>query len=515
LNKTTLEYKGNLQGKRLLVVDVHIRCSKKKLLAEVKKYDKHILLRCFIEYSSEVFHSKSRDTIKHNLLLSTDFLNYCSLIVIKHGISKNEKQATNKEISRLLRMSYYWYQKDIYPNMNPNTVMMIISYRQFPYYENHMDIARTMYIYDKLWRQYKNELDIQKAIKEYYGLTYRKFILYGFLFLSRRKIYFYRKDYLDNEGKGAYTDINEQDFNRFINITSLDEKGFVEYNGSLTNPIQKYPIMKTDFIPGGQNEKVFLILSQCCLMNKLTNGVYYDMLEKYKKPNGNNLFKTIYGKVLQDYVGILLKTHLEKWHIIPEIKYKKQNDTISSVDWFLKRGKLLILIEVKQSVIYAGAKYNGNLEELKRGIEQNILKAVKQLNTTEQDILSHIYNEFYSFNSVQETQKLIIVGDAFYNGNFIVNEFYDSILNKSCTQIMSISELELALSLQGKHETLFYLLQNKINSDMINYDFRDYLLARKNRTKKVLAKSKFTRKIFNDYLSSIINAMKEGISIDE
>jgi hypothetical protein len=250
-------------------------------------------------------------------------------------------------------------------------------------------------------------------------------------------------------------------------------------------------------------------------MNKLTYGVYYDMLEKYKKPNGNNLFKTIYGKVLQDYIGILLKNHFRKWHIIPEIEYRKQNNTIFSVDWFLKRGKALILIEVKQSAIYAEAKYNGNLEELKRGIEQNILKAIKQLDNTEQDILSHAYNEFSIFNSVQETRKLIIVGDAFYNGNFIVNELYGDILNKSNIQIMSVSELELALSWQEKHETLFYILRDKINSGRNGYDFRDYLVTKKNYDNKKLQKSNFIRKMFKNYFSTIIDNMKKGISIDE
>jgi hypothetical protein len=378
-----------------------------------------------------------------------------------------------------------------------------------------MDIARAMYIYEKLWGQYNDELDIQKAIKEHYGLTYRKFIFYGFFFLSRNRTYFYRNDYLNSEGKSAYIDINERDFNRFISITALDKKGFTEYNGSLTDPIQKYPILETDFIPEGQKEKVFFILSKCCLMNKLTHGVYYDMLEKYKKANGNNLFKTIYGKVLQDYIGILLKNHFKKWHIIPEIKYKKRNNTISTVDWFLKRGKVLVLIEVKQSAIYAGAKYNGNLEELKRGIEQNILKAIKQLDNTERDIFGHIYNELSVFNSIQETQKLIIVGDAFYNGNFIVNELYGNILNKSNIQIMSVSELELALSCQEKHETLFYMLRDKINGGLNNYDFRDYLITKKNYDNKKLQKSKFTRRIFEDYFSKIINNMKTGISIDE
>jgi hypothetical protein len=514
LKKTTIEYKGNLQGKRLLVVDVHIRCSKKALTSEYQKHDRYTLLRCFIEYSDEVFHSKSRDIIKHDILLATDFLNYCSLIAIKHGITKKGKQANDNEISKLLRMSYYWYQKDIYPSMDPNTVMMIISYRQFPYYEKYMDIARTMYIYDKLWKQYKSELDIQGAIKEYYGLTYKKFILYGFLFLSRKKTYFYKRDYLNSEGKGTFIDINAQDFNRFIDIVALDEKGFAEYNGSLTDPIQKYPIMKTSFIPEGQNEKVYLILSRCCLINKLTHGVYYDMMEIYKKQNGSNLFKTIYGKALQDYVGILLKNHFKKWHIIQEIKYKKQNNTIASVDWLLKRGNALILIEVKQSAIYAGAKYNGNLDELKRGVEQNILKAIKQLDNTEHDILSHGYNELLMFNSVREIQRLIITGDAFYNGNFIVNELYENILNKSNTQIMSISEFELALSWQEKHETLFYMLRDKINSGLNNYDFKEYLLTKRSYDDKKLEKSKFTRKIFKDYFSVIINNMESGISID-
>jgi hypothetical protein len=174
----------------------------------------------------------------------------------------------------------------------------------------------------------------------------------------------------------------------------MDINGFTNYNGSLSNPILKYPVLKTDFIPDNMNESVYLILSKECLFNKFVYGIYFDFLEYYMEANGKNNFKTIFGYVFQDYVGILLKTHFKKWNITSEIKYLKDKNQVDTVDWLIQRGNNLILVEVKQSSIYLPAKNSGNIEEIKKGINQNIIKAINQLNKTEEDILSNKYEEF-------------------------------------------------------------------------------------------------------------------------
>ena len=225
-------------------------------------------------------------------------------------------------------------------------------------------------------------------------------------------------------------------------------------------------------------EPGYLILSKPCLFNKLVYGIYYDLLETNMDTHGKNDFKSVFGYVFQEYIGILLKAHFKKWNITSEIRYQKGKNKVDTIDWFIQRGNNLILIEVKQSSINLHAKNSGDFEIIRRNINQNIIKAIDQLVRTEEDILSNKYVELIQFNKVRNIQKLIIIADPLYFGNRIVNYLFDEILVKTNTHIINILDFETLLNLQRKHENLFYLLEEKMSGESKNMDFSEFICSK-------------------------------------
>ena len=476
-----LEYKGNFLGKRILVYDDSERCLENTLINEYRKFDKIQLLRMFSDLSVDIFKGKKDTTTLSGVPVTVDFLNYCILTALRTS-DGSKTDISLSEIAKILKLSLPWYNHEIHGNVNKDNIhesMIKIAYRQFTYQESMAVIARSLYIYNILWpSKYNSKLNINDAFQNTCGISYDKILIFGLSLTGRKESYFYAGEYKKEFKKIETIDLTDNDFDNFLNCTSMDTNAFTTYNGSLSNPVLKYPILKTDFYPEGINEPAYLILSKACLFNKLVYGLYYDLLEKYAGHDGINEFKTIYGNVFQEYIGVLLKEHFKKWQVISEIKYQKDKNEVDTVDWFLKRGKNLILIEVKQASIYLSAKNSGNIDVLKRDINQNIIKAVNQLKKTEDDILSREYKELEIFNNSKDFQKLIIIGDPLYYANFIVNSLFNDVLIKEKAHVMNINDFEALLSLQGKHETLFYLLKSKSENNDRLKDFTEFIFEK-------------------------------------
>lgn len=494
-----LEYQGTFLGKRILTYNDTKKCSFKKLIIEYNKFDKIYLLREFSNLSIKLL--KNEDSIiLSGIPINNDFLNYCILNIIKYS-NGSKTNISLSEINIILKISFPWYQHSIYSNKDSATESLVkTAYRQFVYQESKSAIARPVYIYNFIWsKKYNSSFNINNAFLKMYGITYDKILFYGMALTGSQSSCFFSSNYKSNFFSKTAIDIQNGDFEKFIELVSLDTKNFINYKGSLLNPILKYPILKTYFIPPDMKEPVFLILSKACLFNKLVYGIYYDLLENNIKANGKNDFKTIFGQVFQDYVGILLKEHFKKWNIIPEIKYQKNKNKIDTVDWFIQRGNNLVLVEVKQSSIYLSAKNDGNIEELKKGINQNIIKAINQLERTEKDIFSKKYEELCQFNKIKNIQKLIIIADTLYFGNLIVNELFDNILIKTKTHIINIADFESILELQKKSESLFYLLESKMNDENKLKDFTEFIF---DKFGSCHTGNKYLLKYFNKYFKT-------------
>jgi hypothetical protein len=364
-----LEYKGTFVGKRILTYDDTKKCRFETLIKKYSKFDKVYLLRNFSDLSVELSKTNDNNIIFSDIPVNNDFLNYCILSAIKYS-SGSETNISSSELYEILKISFPWYQHTIYDSKDSATETIVkTAYRQFIYQESKSVIARSIYIYNFLWpSKYNSSFDINNAFMKIYDISYDKILFYGMALTGLNDSYFYSSVYKSDFHSETTLDIQEDDFDKFIKLVSMDCNGFMNYSGSLLNPILKYPILKTDFFPDNMKEPVFLILSKACLFNKLVYGIYYDLLENNMESNGKNNFKTVFGYVFQEYIGILLNAHFKKWNVVPEIEYQKGKNKVDSVDWFIQRGNNLVLIEVKQSSIYLSAKNKGSIEDLKDNI---------------------------------------------------------------------------------------------------------------------------------------------------
>jgi hypothetical protein len=493
-----IDYKGTLLGKRIFTHDEIKKCSFDKLIKKYSKFDKIHLLREFSDLSTELFKTKGKFLDISGIPITIDFINYCILIAIKYctgsivAISQYDRED-------ILKLSLPWYNDGLsFDKENIHEFIIKLAYRQFVYQESEAIITRSIYIYNYLWDQkYNSSFNIKDAFLKMYGITYEKYLFYGMALSGSKGSYFYASAYKKDFREEITIDLQDDDFEKFISLVSMGENDFINYKGSLSNPILKYPILTTNFYPPDSKEPVYLVLSKACLYNKLIYGVYYDLLENNIEENGRNDFKTIFGSIFQEYIGILLRAHFKKWRVTPEICYQKDKNRVATVDWFVQRGGNLILIEVKQSSIYLSAKNEGNIEELKKGINQNIIKAINQLEKTEEDIYSKKYQELKQFDKIKNVQKLIIIFDPLYFGNLIVNYLFDDILIRKKTHIINLSNFESLLEVQKKRENLFYILESKMDSKTNKMDFTEFLY---DKYKTCHASNKFLLKHFDRLL---------------
>ena len=218
-----------------------------------------------------------------------------------------------------------------------------------------------------------------------------------------------------------------------------------------------------------------MIISKQLLCDKLTTGLYFYLVDRFKRSGKSNLFKEIYGYVFQEYVGDLLHFYLHSWKIIPEIRYTKgKGRSQDSIDWFIKSNNKLIMIEVKQSSIFLTSKQNPSLGTITADLKKTVIKAVNQLNMTETDIMSRKYPELQIFNDVDDIVKLVVINDPLYNANYLVKHILKGEFKDLAFQIIDINDIEVLLSSQSGFESLFDVLKYKIleNNEM---DFNEYI----------------------------------------
>jgi hypothetical protein len=94
---------------------------------------------------------------------------------------------------------------------------------------------------------------------------------------------------------------------------------------------------------------------------------------------------------------------------------------------------------------------------------------------------------------------LIIIADPLYFGNLIVNMLFDDILTKKRTHIINISDFESLLDLQKSNETLFFLLESKMNNENKLKDFTEFIF---DKYKNCHTINKYLIKYFNKYIKS-------------
>ena len=468
-------------GKNIFYYDPKVYCTKRDFQKYIAVFNRTETLRCICFILSELYPPGDAIPKMDGVPLQADILCYLARKIIIHCDELSKQCMTQDQIVYALRMCYHLIDSDFRntSEVDPMATFTKISYRQFVFHQKGFNnFVRNYYIYKILWKRVAkaNKVDILSEIEGEIGVPYDWALIFAFALAGEKNGHFwlYDKNAIYELRKITGFPFTLEAHERFVRWCSGTYEEISMCEGELP-PIVRYPIVATKQKPLQDRGEVFMIISKQLLCDKLTTGLYFYLVDRFKRSGKSNLFKEIYGYVFQEYVGDLLHFYLHDWEIIPEIKYKKgKGRSQDSIDWFILSNNKLIMIEVKQSSIFLTSKQNPSLDTITADLKKTVIKAVNQLNITEADIKSRKYSELQIFDDVDDIVKLVVINDPLYNANFLVKHILKAELKDLTFQIININDIEVLLSVQSGFESLFDVLKHKIleNNEM---DFNEYI----------------------------------------
>lgn len=167
------------------------------------------------------------------------------------------------------------------------------------------------------------------------------------------------------------------------------------YTKSRYNPLIQYPIVETNSIDS--NER-FVIPNTVNYSRKVFGGLFW-WFHRYFEDQGKHLdFRTYFGKVFHEYVGLILYKIFGSEHVHREIFY---GSGIRFVDWWVERGDKVYLFEVKTYQFALESKRTGLRESVVDNEVPKIIDAIRQVHARIKDIGR--YQELCRF----ETKEII------------------------------------------------------------------------------------------------------------
>jgi hypothetical protein len=476
-----MELVGTLLGKKLYRYDPNIACTETDFQEYVEQFNRAEALKEICSISRELFHSSEPFLVIEGVPINPDILCDLAYRVIRYCNETSNKVITKSQIVHALKMCYKLIDADFAESNSKDAIAILskISYRQFVFQQkNFNNFARNYYIYSDLWRRVPSAkgIDALSEIEDEIGIPYDWAILFAYALAGNKFGHFwiYNKKAIEELNEKTGLSLTPESHEKFVKWCSGTYKDILKNNSELP-PFVQYPLVETKFVPLANKGEVFMIISQQFLHDKLTTGLYFHLIDRFRKGNKGNKFKEIFGYVFQEYIGELLRYYFYSWNVIPEIRYKKGKGLFQdSADWFVTKGDKLIIIEVKQSSIFLKSKQNPSMNAIVSDLRKTIIKAINQLNVTESDIKEKKYPELKTFENIDSFAKLIVINDPLFNANFLLKTILKNEVEDLSFQIININDFETLLSSQSHAESLFDILYYKSLEDN-EMDFNEYI----------------------------------------
>jgi len=360
------------------------------------------------------------------------------------------------------------------------------AFQQFPFQIGTRNkIPRALILFEDIPKMIQNpSLDINKEIKEIYGLTVFEILLIGFsIFIVSANGYFNSgliintkfqrlKKYLTAENvnkliskfKTNYYGIREE-FKKFSGPKGLEQYEF--------NPLKTYPIIETQI-------KGLVIPVPIFILFGISDGIYYSLSEKFMGSK-TNPFRIFFGKKLfERYVGMLLSEKYTKNELFPEWEYGTKKNKCMTTDWIIIKKDIAILIECKASGISQEAKSFADFNTIQHDLGLRVVKAIKQMQRLVDDVKDK-KSGLEKLFGIKKFYYLVVTFDRiFLSGtpaikNLISKELVKENIKTKDYQVLSIDEVENIIPVLETLE-LEYLLDRKFKDPIwATYDFEIFL----------------------------------------
>jgi hypothetical protein len=362
----------------------------------------------------------------HDNTLS-DALVLCCRYSDQNGKLKPSKNG----LKRILQIALGIEEDRMIKGATPVEIAMNVAYEQFRLQETPLNsIGRMWHILNNVWNTVPDQsIAPLSEIMAITGLSYSCIICYGMAAASCDQGFIAEysdetTEELEASMKAGFTIGSHHKFLQWISCNLAD------FSSISTPPAYvRHPVVNSGIIPPGCTLPIHFSGSPNGIISRVSSGIYFDLIDRFNKGGNKNQFKTEFGYAFEKYVGEYLSEYLPSYEIVSEIEFGPKKARVKSVDYFVKKGNTLILIEVKQSSIFAAAKFGGTIDDISDSLSSNIEKAIKQLNLTFQNL--KIFSEFSQFSSCSDVLKLVVVGDPLYNANNIIKLILESENNVS------------------------------------------------------------------------------------
>ena len=445
------------------------------------------------EISYKIFISRQGAIFIKGIPVSDSILAYLSMRLIEKS---NDYRSQNMTIDNLLiAIDMYFGLLDPLDRDSENVYGCLIrlgaSQLDYDREARHL-LPRTLIIYGELWNSVidSRQVDVDSVINDFCGLTLQEILLLSLAFSSKSQYGFFRLDEnLDKypDSAKSYFEINKQ--KSLVNWLSCSYSEFreqsrkteylppeIEYEKFRFNYLHTKPIIIPDRNPKPTFPQVYITPIPTLIYECVTRGLFFSLADHFRREK-NNPFRSAFGSVFEQYVGLLLKKTFGEENVQCAWRYGSKRYPKDTPDWYVIQNGLVVLIEVKHSGLYLDAKQWGNLENIQKDLKKTIGAGVHQMWEFEKDIESGLCTTPDWFNNIKITERLVITYDRSYFLNYIVRneirQLYSSIPETYHWHTIAVEELEYFLGIVGTN-FIEALTEKRLDPDSDLMDFRDY-----------------------------------------
>lgn len=319
-----------------------------------------------------------------------------------------------------------------------------------------LNAARELYILFESSKAVENIDNMQNVVLAEIGVTWEKVITTLFLIWGGSTITPY---IAETKRSIIFGDtLTEADFDKVLLRYTTD------YQSVKESPLGRQILYTKPYIRTSDNQ----VTSINCFLNLFLyeHSILWIIRDYYRlKQNGNQIFTSKFGECFESYFRELLHTYLSEssFRKIPEEKVRR-------ADWEIITDDYKFLIEQKSALIGLLAKQQASdIDVTSSFVKNNIIKAIKQLNKTEEDFANGKYI------------KIILLYDDYLQPEILSAVFQ----MKECTVendgyywIVTINEMEMLLDLYQKDRRSFKnVVKTKLQRDSENSNLgRDILM---------------------------------------
>lgn len=294
--------------------------------------------------------------IVNGVPITSFLLSYIAMKIIENGFDYKSNIITPDDIVKVIDM-YYRIPEPIDDEESLHSCLIRFGSAEFDYQREMKNILpRTVLIYERLWEKcLKTTIKIKSEIERLFDLSIHEMALLAIAYYGRSQNGFitpYNENDIEIENQDLLQVLSEEKQLKFLYRFSATYSEFrsmlkeEKINDPLLekfrfNPLLKKPIIIPDKTPL-KDTKVFLVPIPKLMVEQVTRGLFFYLSDAFKGQGSSNTFRTEFGYVFQDYVGLILQKSLKKWEVLPEWVYDEKNSKKHLIGFWFQGIKLFL-----------------------------------------------------------------------------------------------------------------------------------------------------------------------------